>query len=487
MPSQGARARRSMAPTRRELLGRLPAAVGLLVAAEWVAGCGSFGSRARPSGTPPRVHLVFQPLATLPFAQLAQVFGDVLQGFESTHPGIAVHITPPAGTAANQAAIAAGGGADIVYDFHFAPYAEQGLLLPLDPFLRQDNIPSDRWSATQMRVFRTPQGLRALPCFFGTMVYAANLDDFDRAGIAYPDPAWTYEDFTGFARNLTRHRNGTQRYGAEVAWYAASTNDGESAWLFRAFGGRFIDAAGTGLELTSAADLAAGRWMYEDLLWPGIATPRQPGRTSVRFGEGQACLVAVGNWDVARLVLTTKSLAKWDFYPFPYFPRGRITFGTDDFYGINASTRHPREAWSLLKWLCAEPAWQTAMIRTQLLSPSLLSLWPLWERSVRSIAPVLHGKAVEWFAHAAISNEAVAPQYFRYQDGPTQALVGATFGQILARRTTVAQGFARLQTQVAAVQAAAAQQGPAPTLAQKQAARRRQLRRLASMFTAGQP
>ena len=480
------RSRPAPDPTRRALLARLPAVAGVLTGAGLAAGCGSLRPAARPHGNRQTVRLVFQPVATLPFTQLAPVFRNVLAGFETSHPGITVDVVPPAGTASNLAAITAGTGADIIYDFHFAPYAQQGLLLPLDAFLRQDNIPTDRWSATQMRVYRTPQGLCALPCFFGTMVYAANLDDFDRAGLAYPDPAWTYTDFSGLARDLTRVRNGSRRYGAEVAWYAASTNDGESAWLFRAFGGRFIDPAGTGLEIDSPPGLAAGRWMYEELLWPGIATPRQPGRTSLRFGDGQASMVAIGNWDVARVVLAAQSLSKWNFYPFPRFPHGRTTFGTDDFYGINAGTRHVREAWALLRWLCAEPAWQTAMIRTQLLSPSLVSLWPLWERSVRSIAPVLHDKGVEWFARAATGGEAVAPAYFRNQDAPTQALIGAAFGRLLARQTTVAREFARLQTQVDALQAAAAQQGPAPTVAQQRAARDRQMQRLATMFTAGQ-
>ncbi len=469
--------------TRRQAFRRAAFAAGALVGGGMLAGCSTHATHA-PTLVPTRIQLIFQPLTTLPFATLASFLQAALSKFETAHPGIAVKIEPHGNTASNIAAIISGTGPDIVYDFHFAPYAQQGLLLPLDGFIRQDNISTEIWSGTQMGVFRTPEGLRALPCFFGTMVYAVNLNDFDSAALSYPQPGWTHTEFATLSGALTRANGGAKRFGAEVEWYAASTNDGESAWLFRAFGGDFINAAGTGVDLTTKAALAAGTWMYEDLLWPGVAKPRQPGQTSAQFGQGLMSMAAVGNWDLARLALATRTIGKWDFYPFPRFPHGRTTFGTDDFYGISAGTKHPDAAWTLLKWLSVESEWQREMIKTQLLSPALLSLWPEWESTVQAVAPVLKDKAIHWFADAATRGEAVPPAYFRYEDAATQDLVGTYFGQIFSRKLSVPEGFRQLQQRVAAMQTLAAQQGPPPTAAALIAARHRELQRLQTMFQA---
>ena len=422
-----------------------------------LAACGGPRLAAGPQAAETAITLVLQPLIEGGLAAVRAAETELLSGFLHQNPGVKVTMHDPAGSQANLAAIRAGRGPDVFWDFHYAPYLEKAALLRLDEFLTRDNIDPDRWSAAQMGTFRTVGGTFALPCFFGTQVYAVNQGDFDAKHFEYPGPDWTHGEFAAIAHKLAgTDASGHRHYGASLEWYQDQTGDGEIRWLFNAFRGGYIDAAGLALEIFTPNSIAAGQWIYEELLWPQSAQVRHPGATASEFAAGQMSMAAVGNWGLHALVASVKPTLKFDFHPFPIFPAGRTAFGTDDFYAIPATTKYPEQAWALLKWLSAEPDWQRAQIRVQLLSPALNALWPEWVQTVQAATPALKGKAVHYFSDAATKAYALPPQYFAVADTQAQGIIGGYLSRLFARQGHVDLTFKQTQSEVNQLVAAAA-------------------------------
>lgn len=432
---------------------------------------GLAGAKARPTATNNPIVLQFQPLIEGGLKSAAVAEAAVMAAFEQSNPGVKVAMSDPAGSDANLKAIAGGHGPDVFWDFHYAPYLEKSALLRLDEFLSRDNVNPDRWSAAQMSTFRVAtaaqSGTFALPCFFGTQVYAVNLADFDALHFDHPDPNWTHGEFAATARKLAgTSQNGQRHFGASVEWYQDQTGDGEIRWLFNAFRGAYIDGTGMNLQIASPESVAAGEWVYEELLWAKTAQERHSGATAGEFASGQMSMAVVGNWGLKSLVQAVKPTLNFDFFPFPVFPAGRTAFGTDDFYAISATTKHPELAWQLLKWLSAEPDWQRAQIRLQLLSPALNSLWPEWVDAVQGASPALKGKAVHWFADAATNAYALPPQYFMAGDTAAQAAMGGYISRLHAQQLHVEVAFKEAQDQINPLVAAAAAKAAAQRTSQ---------------------
>lgn len=442
--------------TRRRFLGGAAAALCSGAGAA-LAACGRPVAAARPVAAQPVTVLRLQPVIEGGLDAVRSAEEQVLAGFTAKHRGLRVTMENPAGSGANIAAILGGRGPDVFWDYHYAPYLEKAALLRLDPYLTRDNIDPDRWSAGQMTTLRTVAGVYALPAFFGTQVYAVNLGDFDARRYAHPSPDWTHDEFVAIAHKLSgTDSSGHRHYGAGLQWYQNQTGDGEVRWLFAAFRGAYIDGAGLALEIAGPAAVAAGEWIYEELIWPRTGRVRHPGGTAAAFAHGQVSMAAVGNWGLHALVGSVAPSLRFDFYPFPIFPAGRTTFGTDDFYAIAATTKHSDAAWALLRWLSAEPDWQRAQIRLQLLSPALNALWPEWVHTVQAATPALKGKAVHYFSDAAVGGYALPPQYFAVADPQAQAVVGGYLGRLYTRQLPVPQAFRQAQDQVNALLTAAA-------------------------------
>ena len=56
-----------------------------------------------------------------------------------------------------------------------------------------------------MEVFTQPFGLMMLPAYTSPFVYCVNLSDFAAAGLPYPDPDWTWTEFTTVAQQITQY------------------------------------------------------------------------------------------------------------------------------------------------------------------------------------------------------------------------------------------------------------------------------------------
>jgi ABC-type glycerol-3-phosphate transport system substrate-binding protein len=375
--------------------------------------------------------------------------------FEAENPGIRVRITPQDSIPS----ILAGTSSDIIWDWQFYPYWAGHLLLPLDEYLKRDNVDTSIWVPGQMALFQRPFGTYMLGAYASPFVYAILLDLFDDLGLDYPSPDWTYQDFTRLAAALTTtSTSGQKRYGAAIPWYTNGLDggNGQPTFLLTAFGGGLTNPAGTRSWLDQPGSLAAGRWIYEDLLWRGIAVPWDVFWAGSGNGLPKGNLAMDFEWGSSPFRLAEQLAGrKWTFHPFPIFPKGRFTFLTNDFWGIVRTTRHPEEAWRVLRWATTDPRFQEARMHFSALQPTLKSLWPKWQAIVEAVAPPLQGKGLEWFVDAAVNGYALCMQPYADEGVLVSNAVANALSPLWNRQASVVEAF----TQAARVADAILAQG----------------------------
>ncbi len=473
---------------------RLAGAAALLASGGALAACARAvtGRSAHPRVSQPGITIVFSPWTAGDAwnSTIITLMQETLASFERQNPGVRVQLVQPAGGCCNPAALTAamvaGTAPDVLLNNNFGSYAAGGYFLPLDPYLQRDNIAVSIWSSQQIQSFRgwSPVALLALPVYFNTTAYMVNLSAFDAAGLGYPDPQWTYAEFTRTAQALSSSTGTSPRYGCNL-WFWTEQAWG-SDWIFRAFKGAKVGPGSTTCALGEQPSLDAADWIYHEIFWPKVGTAQNTfGGYNAQFTSGRTVMSVqqTGSLLTAVTDLVSNNM-KWDIYPFPVFPAGRAAFGGDQFYALSARTKHPDQAWSLLKWLTVGTEWQRAMIKLFLMAPALNSLWPEWETIVQAVAPPLKGKAIQWFSDAAVHGYAYPTSYFRYMDAEAETIIQNYFGGLFARKYTVRTALTQAAQQVDVLETSSAG-GAAPSLQVQQAALAAEKRRLQGMFSAG--
>lgn len=245
--------------------------------------------------------------------------------------------------------------ADTLQDLFFVPpsayqeFAEKGILMALDgqieangdwgeireihPSLLDDN----RYNGT----------LYALPnnCNVDVLYYNKTL--FDRAGIAHPQPDWTWEKVRQVARKLTiRDSDGrTLQYGLIVPKYLP--------FILRWFGGQITQNGPDGNQkpaLTSEATVKAVRF-FQDLVYKDRVTPtpaEEQGEQGLEaFKNGRAAMIPGMRWYSALFMDLTD--LDWAVAPLPLNDQGeRASIMVGNHLAISARTRHPDVAYHLL-------------------------------------------------------------------------------------------------------------------------------------------
>lgn len=408
---------------------------------------GSSAGGAAPQPAQPVTTLIIQPWRFDGSKVLQTVMADNLAAFEAQHPGVRVLMTvgekPPVG------ALVAGDAPDVIQANDQMPYAPGGFILPLDQYIKRDNVDLSAWPALQIDYSRFGGSLHGLPSYFNMVVMMANLSAFDEAGAPYPTADWTHDDFVRVATALTQTKTGKKRYGAALLWNQDGPGDME--YVLEGFGGGLMDQSDAVCRLDDAGSVSAGRWAYEQLLWPGVATQDNVLNAVV------AGTAAVGPTRPDQLVfganvVTRSSGLRWDFLPMPHFPNGRATNAPAQYYMINAESKSPDLAWDLVKWITYETSWQQMMMRLALIPPALIALAPEWETVVRATAPPLKDKALNWFGDAVTSNYAYPYRYYTYEDDQAKQLLAGYLTQLFARKIDVPLAFQQAAQQVNALE-----------------------------------
>jgi len=445
---------------RRGLLHKalLVAATGTLGSA--AAACAGPAARARPQATGALTILKFAPWAQWPGIgqDWVKFIRPPLDNFEQANPGLRIQVVPPVSGGAALPQLIGGTAPDVFSEYDIVPYLERGgLLVDLAPLLKQANVSTGIWSPGQMTQFYTGSGLWFLPNYLNVAVMAVNLGDLDELGLQYPSPDWTSEEALLLFQAATFDRGGTHHYGFSPVFrgrpYQSAGPLPNSLYALEIFGGSVIDATRTQCTLEDPMVVQAAEW-WLDMFTSGVATSIH----SPLANPWRATFVENRNNHLFADARTWTQQYKWQFVPIPTYPAGQMSWVGSEGYAINAGTKDTEAAWTFLKFLVVETAWQRYGMKILLKPPSILSLWPEMTTTMEQVVPGFVGKGLHWYAESAAHWARAVPD-FKYNPVGAMNVVNSAFADMLSGKAAAAEGLRNASQQINAIQA----QGPALT------------------------
>ena len=290
---------------------------------------------------------------------------DLPRMFEAKYPGTKINATvlPYDQYNTKLALLVSAGTPPDIFESgpDFMRYVTEGVVVPLDDRFAADPILSD---ATQSRVeandFMRADRQHIYGTQFGSicgMQLYYNRDLFDKAGVAYPDENWTWDDFRAAAKKLTVEENGeTVQWG--TAWGYLGGWDGGWSPLVWDYGAEYFDSPfqTKALYLDKPEVIAAWQFMqdlvYKDKVAPTPATLDVLSQAGGALLSGKVAMLVDGCWMM-------QSYKGGDFQlgmsVLPKGPAGRVNTGW--FAGgmaIAKASKYPDLAWEYLRWLAAD-------------------------------------------------------------------------------------------------------------------------------------
>jgi len=149
------------------------------------------------------------------------IYEDLIQAFEAANPGLHIQLmsqeelTTPSSWKWPDSIIRLTSAADVFFMPDIPEIVNLGLIRDLTPFIEADtNFQPDDFYPCTLENYRWDGGDWALPTTVGFELIAYNKEAFDKAGVPYPEPGWTWDDFLAKARVLTvREGDRTTRWG----------------------------------------------------------------------------------------------------------------------------------------------------------------------------------------------------------------------------------------------------------------------------------
>jgi len=287
----------------------------------------------------------------------------------------------------------------------------KGLLIDLAPIMAADNFkPEDHWYPGVYKTGFVDGKLVAVAKDYSTSAFYVNMALFEKASLPIPTEGWTYDDYLQYALKLTVDKNGNNatnpyfdpnnvvQFGASLPYWG-----GDAGWwrgfqsALYSWGAHTISADGkttTGY-INSDKALATWQW-FSDLVdkykvVPGASYLTANGLTNDKlFSEGKLAIAGSywGPW--FQDTFNKAPDLKWQAVPLPTGPGGHHGAIMWMGWGISSTSKHPDEAWQLLKWLTTEPGQQvfalkalTGDIKTATILPALKD--PYWDVFLKEV------------------------------------------------------------------------------------------------------
>jgi len=427
---------------------RFKAAVILFLCVMFTAGCGrkSGDESAAQQGISSAEAPVEVKVAFWGSPEEIQIVKDSIAGWQEGHPDIRVRLehTPYSGYVSKMLTRIAGGAApDVIcteVDF-FVSFASKKVLANLTPFVEKDAA-FDRsvFFPEVLDRFTVDHELLAIPrdtAPFACVFY--NKDIFDEEGVPYPDDNWTWSELLDTAKRLTQvDENGrVSRYG----FYA---------WAWQNFvygnGGRLVDDVKNPTRSTMDTEAVInGLQFFSDLINKYRVMPTPVALSNLgmgvneMFAGGRLAMFLSGIWETPRL---RNFDFRWDVAMFPTNDEGIRHFGTGGSgYSILKSSKHPKEAWEVIKALTG-PYGQTELAKRGLAQPARIDVaeGEFWAGDPNPPA------------HKGMLNEAVkfavyAPFHFRWREIRAKAIM-PELDLLLSGRQTAAQAVGKMVPQI---------------------------------------
>jgi len=280
---------------------------------------------------------------------------QIIRDFEQANPGVTVQIqvTPWDQYWQKLKAAASGGEApDVMWmnSPNFQLYASNGVLLPLSKHIAQDKVDMGVFAkaVTDSFVFNGEQ--YGMPRDNTTIGLWYNKSLFDAAGVKYPTDRWTWADAKAAAAKLTNKKTGT--YGI-----AANLNSQSNFYnTIAQAGGEVISPDGRHSGYDTPAAVEGIKYWTNFIAAGNSPTLQQMTDTDPvqMFQSGKVAMLYGGNW-LAGTFAKVDTAKKFDVAALPAGHK-RATISTGLSEAISTKTKHPDEAWKLVKFMGSKEA-----------------------------------------------------------------------------------------------------------------------------------
>ncbi len=254
----------------------------------------------------------------------------------------------------------------------YLDYQSRGVLLNLQPYIDSNPGMLDGLFPNTLTAYQTPDGYFGMPRDFQTIVVFYNKDMFDKAGVAYPQPNWTYDDLRATAKALTMDTSGDgkiDQFGYEIDPYDFEPGMSEIIW---AYGGDLINADHTKTLIGEPNARTAFQFLH-DMMFIDHSIPDP--NTSQEYGgdlflSGNAAMIAMGHWAVPGY---SQASFKWDVVPMPAGPAGQATSVNSAGFVVGKDSKNPDAAFAFIKFVLST-AGQTRLAEMGFACPVLRSV-----------------------------------------------------------------------------------------------------------------
>jgi multiple sugar transport system substrate-binding protein len=317
------------------------------------------------------------------------VFGDpaekaayesLVQAFETKHPTIDVDIVHIPSQADYRKRLgtdfAAGTPADVVLINYrrYAAFAAKGTLEPLGSYLATSSLIKEQdFYPEAVEPFRWNGTLMCIPQNISSLVVYYNKQLFDEAGLPYPQPGWTWNEFLKTAQALTKDRDGdgtVEQFGI-----------GTEVELIRVvpfiwqLGGDVVNSreAPTRLNLDSRQARQAIQWFVDLQVRHHVApdaVQEEAEDSETRFQNGRLGMLL----NSRRGVPTYREITafEWDVASLPQ-AESAATILHADAYCLPSASTHKQDAWTFIEF-ANSPEGQAIVARSGRTVPSLRSV-----------------------------------------------------------------------------------------------------------------
>nr|WP_269846531.1 sugar ABC transporter substrate-binding protein [Paenibacillus roseus] len=244
--------------------------------------------------------------------------------------------------------ISGGNPPDILYINDWTlPLATRGVLMPLDDFIKEDHsFNLDEFYPSIIDAYKLDGKLYGLPQDLSPTVIYYNKDLFDQANLPYPADDWTQDDFITAAKKLTNPAK--KQYG----FILSTWNTEYDGWMLRNGASLFTPdlkkSAVDSPEALKALQLLK-QIVVDDHVSPNPAEIQAMGQYDYAlFRNRQLAMFSSGLWQLPGFKAEPLPF-KWDVVRMPKQVNQATKAGVLS-WSIHKDTKHPKEAWEVLKF-----------------------------------------------------------------------------------------------------------------------------------------
>lgn len=234
----------------------------------------------------------------------------------------------------------------------------QSLTLDLTPLAQATDFDANDFPAGLL--YAADGTIRHLPVALNPSLVLYNKALLDNAGLAYPEPDWTWEEFTSLAMQLT------QRHGDFTAQYGWADGLQPETLVGPALAGSLIDYSATPPTARLSDDqVAEALAQYLTLFGDNGAAPT-PRSAASAYGQAQTLIQErrVAMWPAGYTALSDYSRLDVGIIPLPLIANHeeRRLYTQSFGFAASAATQHPALAWQLIEYLSRQQGFGEALI-----------------------------------------------------------------------------------------------------------------------------